>query len=350
MNKKPLVSIVIAAYNEEAIIEKNLSIIYQYMKTLENVYNWEIIVVNDGSSDNTGNIADELAKKIENIKIIHHTSNKNLGTAIRSGFEHCQGKYIITLDLDLSYSIEHIKLLINEIEKTNADIVLTSPYMKGGKVTKVPFLRKYLSRTLNKFLQFIVHQNIHTFTSMVRAYKGSYLKILSIKSILFDINTEIIYKSIILNANIVEIPAHLDWSEQLEDGKTGISHIKMYRGILTGFLSCFIFRPHMLFITIGFILAVISLYIISWIFYNVIVVYPDMSQTFGYFDDKFSDAVAEVFKRRPHAFFVAGITSILSIQFISMGFLSFQNKRNFEDSFHLNTSIYKYLRKINSDL
>ena len=53
-------------------------------------------------------------------------------------------------------------------------------------------------------------------------------------------------------------------------------------------------------------------------------------------------AIGEVFKARPHAFIVGGITLLLSIQILSLGFLSLQNKRYFEELFHINSSILKY--------
>jgi len=157
MDKKSFVSLVVAAYNEEGIIERNLEILCNYMQSLEDRYTWEIIVVNDGSKDGTGEIAEKFAENYENIVVIHHRDNKNLGSAIRTGFEHCRGDYVITLDLDLSYSPEHILVMLNRIKETNAEIVLASPYMKGGKLTGVPFLRKFFSKSLNFLLYIIQH-------------------------------------------------------------------------------------------------------------------------------------------------------------------------------------------------
>ena len=145
-NKK-LVSIVIPAHNEEAMLEQNLSIIVSYMQSIENKFDWEIIVVNDGSTDNTGKLADEFAATHNNIQIIHHKVNQNLGRALKTGFNQCNGDYIVTLDLDLSYSPEHIERLLNAIIETEAQIVVASPYMKGGKVSNVPFFRKILKPT-----------------------------------------------------------------------------------------------------------------------------------------------------------------------------------------------------------
>lgn len=64
---------------------------------------------------------------------------------------------------------------------------------------------------------------------------------------------------------------------------------------------------------------------------------PQITTDLSFIDDRFSQAVGMVFKARPHAFIVGGITLMLSIQILSLGFLSLQSKRYFEELFHLNS-------------
>ena len=66
---KKFVSLVIPAHNEEAMLAQNLSIIYHYMQSIEDKYDWEIIIVNDGSKDNTGKLADDFAASHDNIHV-----------------------------------------------------------------------------------------------------------------------------------------------------------------------------------------------------------------------------------------------------------------------------------------
>ena len=107
--KRPFISLVLAGYNEEPILEKNLLIIIDYLKSIEKEYTSEIIFVNDGSQDNTGIIADKFARTRSNVKVIHHKVNMHLGCALRTGINVSKGQYIVTMDLDLSYSVEYIK-------------------------------------------------------------------------------------------------------------------------------------------------------------------------------------------------------------------------------------------------
>lgn len=346
---KPFVSIVLPAHNEEAILTQNLTTICRYMKTLENKYCWELILVNDGSKDNTAELADKFAAERKNIFVVHHEVNQFLGGALRTGFNNCHGDYIITMDLDLSYSPDHIERLLDTIIATKAQVVIASPYMKGGRVSNVPFLRKLMSRSVNFFLSLIAHENIHTFTGMVRAYERKFINHLNLKARDFEINPEIIYKSLLLRARILEIPAHLDWGLQIKAGEKRVSNMRMIRGIISGFMSGFIFRPYFFFIFIGLVLLFISLYVIVWIFINTFIVYAALPEMHGLFDARFSEAVSIVFKQRAYSFIVGGISLIVALQFLSIGFLSLQSKRYFEELFHINTNILKQTKNIKDE-
>jgi len=339
---KPFISIILPAYNEEAIIEKSLEIIMSYLKSKADKYDWEILIVDDGSTDKTGGIADSLAKENKLIRVIHHPVNMKLGRALQTGFKNSHGEIIVVLDLDLSYSVDHIERLIEKQIETDADIIIASPYMKNGKVSQVPFNRILLSRTVNRFMRFAAHAPFHTYTGMVRAYKSEFIKKLNLKTIDYEINPEIIYKALILRARIFEIPAHLDWSFQKQYGKNRTSGIQLTRSFLSGLMSGFIFNPYIFFISVGFILFLMALYIIIWILINTIQTMPNLRIDPVYFDDRFSQAMGYVFHKRPYAFFVGGITLVVAIQMLSLGFISLQNKRYFEELFHLNTSRKQY--------
>ncbi|MEM6347986.1 MAG: glycosyltransferase family 2 protein [Bacteroidota bacterium] len=332
------VTIITPAYNEEAIITPNLQRLCDYMEGLESQYRWDILVVNDGSKDNTAQLADAFAASRAEVNVIHHRINRNLGGALRTGFRNAKGDYVIVLDLDLSYDEEHIERLLIEIEETDAAVVIASPYMKGGRNTKVPFFRLLLSKTVNHFLRITSPKKIHTFTSMVRVYKREFLQTLNLKSTTYAINPEIIHKAIILRARVEEIPAHLDWSFQEQVKGSRASSIRIFKGILSGLMSGFIFRPYMFFMSVGVVSMIVSLWVISWIFYHTFDVYSTVEVTSTIFDARFTEAVAEVFRTRPHAFFVGGFTFLTALQFLGIGFLSLQNKRYFDELFHINSS------------
>ena len=341
----PFISLILPVFNEEAIVERSIGIITGYLLSLQDKYQWDVLIIDDGSNDRTGEIVDELAKHNNLLRIIHHPVNLNLGRAMQTGFKNARGEIIVVLDVDLSYSVDHIERLVARQIETDADIVMASPYMKNGSVTSVPFKRALLSRCVNRFMKFAAQEKYNTFTCMVRAYKAEFIRNLNLKTKDYEVNPEILYKAMILRARIVEIPGHLDWSFQNMAGKKRTSGMKLTRGFFSGLMSGFIFRPYVFYLTFGLILFLIALYIIVWIFINTFQVMPQIQVDPQFIDDRFSMAIGQVFRMRPHAFIVGGITLLLSIQILSLGFLSLQSKRYFEEIFHISSSVFKRVNR-----
>ena len=197
---KPLISIALPCYNEEVILKSNIGTVVNYLKSIDHKYDWEIVIINDGSKDNTGQIADDLATHNDRIRVIHHPINLNLGNALKTAFKNAKGSIIVVMDIDLSYSVDHIEAMVDKLVETNSDIVIASPYMPGGKVTDVPFLRKQMSRWVNRFMRVAAQDKYYTFTGMVRAYRRDFIQTVNLKTKDNEINPEILYKGMILRA------------------------------------------------------------------------------------------------------------------------------------------------------
>jgi len=329
------VSLVLPCYNEEAILPGNITRVVDYLETKKDSFHWQIVIINDGSKDATGEIADKFAKQNRHIKVIHHPVNLNLGHALQSGFRYSEGHIVVLLDVDLSYSVEYVGQMVAKMEETMADIVIASPYMKGGQVTGVPFMRAVMSRFVNKFMSFAAQDKYHTFTSMARAYRGDFIRTLNLKTKDYEINPEIMYKGMILRSRMVEIPAHLDWTEQNKFAGKRTSGLRVFRGVMSGLMSGFIFRPYMFFIGVGLFLFLLSMYQLLWLLYDTI------TGMQGGASINFSSSLSLQFETNPHTFLVGGITFLAAIQFLGLGFLSLQNKRYFEELFHLGTTLKK---------
>jgi glycosyltransferase involved in cell wall biosynthesis len=355
----PLVSLVIPAYNEGSLLQENLDCLEQYTFQNPNSFCWEFIIVNDGSKDNTGLIATQFSKNKSNVVVVHHPRNLGLGQALKSGFAYAQGDYIITLDIDLSYAPYHIEILLEKIVETHAQIVVASPYMEGGQVSNVPYGRKELSIWANRFLAVTAKRSLSTFTGMVRAYEGDFLKSLNLKATGMDINPEIIHKAQLLGARIEEVPAHLNWStERLESIQTSsrrskgrpkgrASSMKILRHTWAILFYGFIFRPVMFFILPSLILFLLSLYANTWVLIHCWSNYQFLLQSNPYPDP--TVAVAQAFQQAPHAFVIGGMSLMLSIQLFSLGILAVQSKSYFEEIFYLASAIYRQNIKSRKD-
>jgi len=330
---KPFVSLVVPAYNESAIVQRNLGVLCDYMKSLEHKYEWEIIVANDGSRDDTSALAREFAAGRENVFVIDHIVNFGLGQALKFAFNQCRGEYIVTVDMDLSYAPDHIEQLLDKLRETRAKIVIASPYLDGGSVQNVPALRRWLSVGANKFLSLTAHGRIKTLTGMVRAYDARFLRSLDFYSMGMEVNCEILYKAMVLRARIVEIPAVLRWHLPEESapapGKPARrSSMRIARYVLTLLVSGFLYRPILFFLVPG----LSALLLFGWCGLWMLI---DIIQARG---------LGNAWQLAPHVFVIGGLSLVTAIQLLSCGLISLQNKCYFEQMFHLGTSTYRMSR------
>lgn len=338
--QKPLVSLIVPGYNEAAIVEQNLAVLCEYMESLQDLYNWEIVVINDGSVDETGELAEAFASTRENVYVLHHITNFGLGQALKFGFNYCHGDYVVVIDLDLSYAPEHIEKLLSKMRETRAKIVVASPYIEGGNISNVPWRRKKLSIWANRFLSASCKGELATVTGMVRAYDGEFLRSLNLRSMSMDINPEIIYKARILRARIEEIPAHLNWRVERTGKKPKRrSSMRIWRQIWSVLFSGFISRPVIFFLIPGLLLFGFSCLANAWVLIHTFTNYQNLPA--DWILDRFSDAVAAAFHQSPHTFIIGGMTLMLAIQLVSLGIISLQTKSNFEEMFYLGTAVYK---------
>lgn len=344
-DQKPLVSLIAPAFNEALILQDNLSFLCDYMRSLESEYDWEIVIVNDGSRDETGRLAQEFARTHSNIRVLHHRVNRGLGQALKTGFSGAKGDYVVVVDLDLSYCPEHIGLLLKKIQDTQAGVVVASPYMSGGRVSNVPWLRRELSVWANRFLSIAAKRNLSTLTGMVRVYDAEFLRSLNLRSNGMEINPELIHKAFLLGTKVEEIPAHLNWrmqksQPQQPQRKSSLSSsAKLLRHTWEIFFSGFLLRPVIFFIVPSVLFFLMSLYANAWVLVHCFTQYQRLAQ-----DTRFPDAteaVALAFAQAPHTFFIGGTTLMLAIQLFSLGIVSVQNKSYFEELFYLCTAIYK---------
>lgn len=336
----PLVSIVLPAYNEAAILDNNLERLCAYMQSLESKYRWEMIVINDGSTDETGHLAEDFSTQHESVRVMHHFSNFGIGQAFRFAFKHCKGDYIVTLDMDLSYSPEHIGILLAKLTEGRAKIALASPYMKGGRISNVPWLRRVLSVWANRFLSFAVKSELSTLTSMVRAYDGRFLRSLNLRSMGMDIMPEIIHKGMMLGARIVEAPAHLDWGSLNPEKPTRRSSMRILQHTLTTLLSGFLLRPFMFFILPGSGLLLFAFWVGAWAFIHFSTYYAGLVQ----YDSvvvRASAALNLAFDNHTHTFVIGFFALMLAIQLVSLGVLALQSKSYFEEMFHLCATMFR---------
>jgi dolichol-phosphate mannosyltransferase len=254
------ISVIIPMYNEEDNVLRTLVEVNSVMK---NYNDYEILVVDDGSKDNTYRLAEEFSSDNPNVHIIKQPVNMGMGKALRTGFEHARGDILITIDADLSYSASHINLLASElINNPSIDIAVGSPYMEGGDVKNVPFIRLFISRIANKFVGYSMPENLSTVTSVLRAYRREVLDSMELESNGTDINLEILSKAIATRYKIKEVPAVLEGRE------LGQSKLKFRSKTISHVLFSLYEKPMILFGVIGLLLLLIGIISGIYLFYE----------------------------------------------------------------------------------
>jgi glycosyltransferase involved in cell wall biosynthesis len=327
----PMVSVVIPAFNEALMLMSSLTEIYLYLHSLADRYRFEMIVVNDGSTDETGAIADVFAASRPEVMVLHHKVNFRIGQALRYGFGRSTGRYVVAFDSDLSYAPEHIGRMVDALISQHARVVVASPYMTGGRTTAIPWNRRVMSAGVNRILSASTQSHVATVTGMVRAYDGQFLRSLTLKAMGPEINTEILYKAQIMRARIIEVPAHLDWSGQTERLQTRKVSLKVSATSKLLVFASFLFRPIVFFVVPGLVLLLISLWSIAALALTVL---RTARAQAGGLDSRFTNAFALAWDRRPQTFIIAGFSFVVAVQMISLGVLAMQAKRYFEEIYY----------------
>jgi dolichol-phosphate mannosyltransferase len=196
-----MITVVIPAYNEKEVIKKLIQDLEEKIAVTQGL---EILVVDDGSTDGTGEILDRLSDEYQNLRVIHHQVNQNLGGALRTGIRAANGDILVTLDADMTHPPE----LMAEMVKTlrDYDVCVASRFVEGGGMLNVPRYRVVVSRIANIAYQFLFHSPVKDNTTGYKAYRAGLLKSIEIEEPGFSVQLEIVTKLLRKRARFKEVP------------------------------------------------------------------------------------------------------------------------------------------------
>jgi len=183
------ISLIIPAYNEERVIKETLEKLSEFTKSEKD--NWEVILVNDGSKDNTLKILKNWHPRF--FKIVSYENNQGKGFAIKKGVENASGDYICFTDADLAYSFNNLKKLI--IKLKDYDIVIGSRNHLRDNHRNISFRRRIMGGAFNKISNFILRYNLEDTQCGLKAFRSNVARDLFSKQTVndFSFDTEIIY-------------------------------------------------------------------------------------------------------------------------------------------------------------
>ena len=218
---QPELTVVISALNEEKTVQNVLTKVLGVFDRRK--INGEIVFMDNHSTDNTGHLAERIAKKDKRVKVIHRKNrpNKDLGSSLREGFANSNGKYVLIMDCDLSHSPDEIPNLLKH--KNEADIIIGSRYTKGGKAD-MNLKRSIISRTFNSLTRLLLNTNVKDITTGFKLYNKKVLDSLKLESTGFGLHAEILLKSLSKGFTAIEIPIYY----QRADKKSTLNYRKQF--------------------------------------------------------------------------------------------------------------------------
>ncbi|HUT35519.1 MAG TPA: glycosyltransferase [Planctomycetota bacterium] len=171
---------------------------------------WELVMVDDGSTDASRARAEAEAARDPRIRVAGYTPNAGRGRALRTGFAAARGRFVVSVDFDLSYEPSHILRLHAALAREGGpDLVLASAYMPGGTSEGVSWRRLLPSRLGNWLLRFAWPKRIYTSTCIVRGYRREALERLALAEDGKEIHLEILSQAFDRGLRVEEIPGHL---------------------------------------------------------------------------------------------------------------------------------------------
>jgi hypothetical protein len=206
MRKNVEISVLVPVYNEEFFVGKTLNTLVKVLDKKE--WNYEIIVINDGSTDSSADIIRREMKKNRRILLIEKQRNEGRGSALSQGFQMAHGNIQIFTDVDLSIDIGLFDTVVRLIEEDMADIVVGSKHLKGASV-EYPVVRTFFSKVYSFLVSMLFNCRIKDYQCGLKGFRKDVIRKLlpHIKNKRWSWDTEIIIKAMRNGFRVVELPA-----------------------------------------------------------------------------------------------------------------------------------------------
>jgi dolichol-phosphate mannosyltransferase len=245
-------------FNEAENVETTIARVEEALTSFHGSY--EIVPVNDGSTDRTLETLNKVASRDSNVRVASYPKNAGRGRALRTGFKYARGDMVVSIDADLSFAPKYILDIVNVLRsESDVDFVLGSPYVAGGELRNVPFIRVLISKLGNVVLRQVMP--VRYSTGVFRGYRRKVLDSLELESDDKEIHLEILSKALALGFRVKEIPAILTGREK------GRSKFKFRKTAISHLIFSMLEKPMMVFGFIGMMTLFIGLLIGLYVTY-----------------------------------------------------------------------------------
>ena len=171
----------------------------------------DVLVVDDNSPDGTGDLAEQAAKELGQIEVMHRPGKSGLGVAYRAGFAwglERDYQVLVQIDADLSHDPAVLPTLLSALDD-GADLVIGSRYVPGGSVPHWPMHRRALSRYGNWYTSLALRTGVKDATAEFRAYRAEMLRKVrydTTRAVGYGFQIELAYRVWRVGGRIVEVP------------------------------------------------------------------------------------------------------------------------------------------------
>lgn len=209
------ISVIMPAHNEAIMIKANVRLTIETLKSFET--DFEIILIDDGSNDDTWSKINELAKEFSNIKVTRNMQNYGKGRAIKKGFRLADGHYIVFLDSDIDLHPAQLDTFFDIMRFDNADVVIGSK-RHPNSVLNYPLHRKIVSTIYFFLIKIMFGLPIRDTQTGLKLFKMEVLKRvfpkILVKAFAFDL--EILANAHRLGYKIAEAPIHINTQSKFD--------------------------------------------------------------------------------------------------------------------------------------
>jgi glycosyltransferase involved in cell wall biosynthesis len=207
-NFKTDVTIIVPCFNEELGLANLYSRLLAVKKSLGQLYSVSTILVDDGSTDKTGELMQTHFANDPDCVLLQQAQNQGLAAAILRGIRTAKTEVVCSIDSDCTYDPEELHKLL-PLLTTDVDLVTGSPYHPLGEVRDVPQWRLALSKTASSLYRRVLKHKLYTYTSCFRVYRRSAILRLDLRENGFLGVAELLGKLELQGSKIVECPTTL---------------------------------------------------------------------------------------------------------------------------------------------
>lgn len=207
-------SVVIPVYNEKDTVKTIIAAV----KSVKNL-DIEIVIVDDFSTDGTRDLYPELKNDVD--KIILHDENKGKGAALKTGFEHVTGDYVVVQDADLEYDPQEYHLLLKPVLNGKADVVYGSRFMGGRPHRVLFFWHSVGNKMLTLLSNMFTNLNLTDMETCYKLFKREVIQSIDIQENRFGFEPEITAKISKKNLRIYEVGISYSGRDYSEGKKIG---------------------------------------------------------------------------------------------------------------------------------